>query len=428
MNKHLFFSLIFIFFMGLTNSSMAQSQSFNQFFTQEQLRVDFSLAGNHESKQAYWVQTKKEHFYGGSLVNTVDPFGYGEYRFRLFDAASDSLIYSRGFSTLFEEWQRQPEAKERYKAFQQSIVMPYPKAPVKLVVEAREFKDGKFYPMMDLDIDPSDFMIKEAALPEYPVRDLQVFGTPSKKLDIVVVSEGYEEDEMRKFRADAARLFEYFFTVEPFKSRKQMFNIRLVEIPSNDSGTDIPGDNIWSDTPFKSHFYTFRSERYLTTSDVWDLRDVCATVPYDQIVILVNTEKYGGGGIYNHYNILSSDHELSAPVLVHEFGHGFAGLGDEYAYGEEDFFNKKTEPWPANITTLVDFESKWKDMVAEEIPIPTPESDTYKNAVGVYEGAGYSLKGIYRPVQDCRMRSNSPDSFCPVCSKALLELLEWNCE
>jgi len=205
----------------------------------------------------------------------------------------------------------------------------------------------------------------------------------------------------------------------------------MVNAPSEQSGTDIPGDSIWKNTILNTHFYTFNSERYLTTRDVKQIRDLAAYAPYDQIYILVNSKKYGGGGIYNYYNLCTSDNEYAEQVFTHEFGHAFAALADEYHYGSdnaEEIYNLSVEPWQVNITTLVDFESKWKNMVDKDTPIPTPDTEEHKNKVGAFEGAGYVSKKIYRPVYDCKMRSNKTNEFCPVCLKAVTEMLKFYSE
>ena len=230
---------------------------------------------------------------------------------------------------------------------------------------------------------------------------------------------------MGKFISDVKRSADYIFSEEPFKSHRDDFNIRAVRSAGPDSGTDIPGEGIWKNTVMNSSFYTFGIERYMTTPDYKAVCDVAANAHYDQVYILVNTEKYGGGGIYNFYSISAADNERSRAVVIHEFGHAFAGLGDEYYTSEvayNDFFNLEVEPWVPNLTTLVNFDVKWKDMVAEGVAVPTPEKEEYAETVGVYEGGGYVAKGVYRPMIDCLMHSNDA-VFCPVCSKAIEKMI-----
>jgi hypothetical protein len=233
---------------------------------------------------------------------------------------------------------------------------------------------------------------------------------------------------MNKFKEDCGRFAGYLFNVSPFKENRDNFNIWGVEAPSENSGTDIPKENIWKKTILNTNFYTFGLERYLMTADNKSVRDLAANAPYDQIYILVNTDEYGGGSIYNHYSVCASDNKYSEYVFVHEFGHGFASLADEYYTSDvayEDFYPLDVEPLDPNLTTLVDFKSKWKDLVPDSIPIPTPAVEKYKNSVGAFEGGGYMAKGIYRPMMDCTMKSISVDNFCPVCKRAVRQMIDF---
>ena len=151
-------------------------------------------------------------------------------------------------------------------------------------------------------------------------------------------------------------------------------------------------------------------------------------VPYEHIVILANTENYGGGGIYNSYLMSAAHNEKTRPVVVHEFGHSFAGLADEYYYDDqyETQYPADTEPWEPNLTTLVDFDRKWKDMLPRGTKIPTkPSKKNLYTEVGVYEGGGYQSKGVYRPAQECRMKINEAPVFCPVCERAILRVINY---
>ncbi|MGM0475387.1 MAG: M64 family metallopeptidase, partial [Bacteroidota bacterium] len=255
--------------------------------------------------------------------------------------------------------------------------------------------------------------------------DLEINGMPEKKVDLLFLAEGYRAEEMEKFIADARRSADFIFSEEPFMSNRNAFNVRAVKSISLDSGTDIPGGGVWKNTVLNSTFYTFGIERYMTTLDFKSVCDVASNAHYDQVYILVNTSKYGGGGIYNHYSISAADNKQSREVLIHEFGHAFGGLADEYftsAVAYNDYFNLEAEPWNPNLTTLVDFSSKWEEMVPEGVPVPTPPLDKYRRTVGVYEGGGYVSKGVYRPMIDCRMHSNDA-SFCPVCSRAIEKMI-----
>jgi hypothetical protein len=238
---------------------------------------------------------------------------------------------------------------------------------------------------------------------------------------------------MEKFRADALRFTEYLFTMAPYNRHKEDFNIWLVESISEESGTDIPHEDVWKKTVANSNFYTFRSDRYLTAQNQKTICQIATAAPYDALYVIVNNEKYGGGGIYNFYGLSASNCKWAEEVFVHEFGHSFAGLGDEYydsSTSYEEFYNIKIEPWEPNLTTLVNFESKWKDMLPSGTSVPTPPlSDPKDNvSMGVFEGGGYMAKGIYRPVMDCRMKTNQAQGFCPVCQRAIEKMIGYYCK
>jgi hypothetical protein len=404
--------------------------NFNKYFIEKSLRFDFLLGGNSKEVKVYPAQIKQEPYWAGSQKNLIDKFNYGSYRFRVFDLNSDSLIFSKGFSTLFQEWQTTAEAKERNKTFYQAAIFPFPKNRIRLEIDARQWK-GNFKTIFKTEIDPKNyFILKETPAPFETVKILNN-GVPKNKVDVVILAEGYTEQEMDKFVKDAQRITSYLFNSEPFKSDKKNFNVTAVLTPSIESGTDIPGENSYKNTHFNSSFYTFDISRYLTVSDMKTVYDAAAVVPYDHIYILVNTERYGGGGFYNFVTVCTADNSLTKEVAVHEFGHGFAGLGDEYytsAVAYEDFYNLKVEPWEPNLTTLVNFDLKWKKMVADSIPIPTPREEKYNNTVGVFEGGGYMEKGIYSPFIDCRMKSNNAKDFCPVCQEAIKKVIRFYSE
>ncbi len=411
-------------------SALKSQINFNDYFLPKTLRVDYIHAGDSGSEYIFLEQMKQEPYWGGSRKNLIAQFNYGENKVLVYDSLSDKLIYSRGYCTLFEEWQSTDEAKKVSKSFYETVVFPFPKNTVRIEIQGRNRKN-EFLKLFELFINPNNYFINCEKPPEYNSFKVVDSGESSEKVDIVIIPDGYTEKEIVKFRKDAKRFAGYMFSSSPFKEYKDKFNIWAIEAVSKQSGPDIPPDTIWRNTVLSSSFYTFDSERYLMTYDMKTVRDIAANVPYDQIYILVNTTKYGGGGIYNYYNVCTSDNEHSEFVFIHEFGHGFAGLADEYYTSEvsfQDYFNLEVEPWQPNITTLVSFESKWKNMVAQDIPIPTPEDEKYKDKVGVFEGGGYVAKGVYRPVLDCTMKSKIVDGFCPVCKKAIIDMIEFYSE
>ena len=417
---------LFLLFPVFLNAQI----DYNSYFRNKSFRFDFLLGGNNKEVFVYPQQMKEEPFWGGNKSNLIDVFNYGSYRYRVFDLKSDSLIFSKGFSTLFQEWQTTAEAKKMERTFYQAAIFPFPKKEVRLEIDARQW-DGSFKTIYQTDIDPKNYFIIHESANRYDTFDIIKNGNPEKKVDIVVLAEGYLQSEKDKFLDDVKRVSAYLFEEEPFRSEKEKFNVSAVFTPSTEPGTDVPGEHIYRNTHFNSGFYTFDLPRYLTTSDMKDVYDAASLVPYDQIYVLVNTERYGGGGFYNLVTVCTSNNELTKEVFVHEFGHGFAGLGDEYyssAVAYEDFYNLEVEPWEPNLTTLVDFDKKWKNMLDAETPVPTPRKDKYNKTIGVYEGGGYMNKGIYSPFIDCRMKSNESKGFCPVCEEAIRKVIRFYTE
>lgn len=420
------FALILIILPTITFSQL----NFNKYFTNKSLRFDFLLGGNSKEVIVYPQEIKQEPYWAGSQSNLIDNLNYGTYRFRVFDLKSDSLIFAKGFSTLFQEWQTTAEAKKINKTYYQTVIFPFPKRKVRLEIDARQW-DGTFKNIYQGNIDPDDYFINREPPKEVESISIEDNGKPKNKVDVVILAEGYTVHEKEKFWNDAKKVSEFLFDEEPFKSEKKNFNIKALFTPSAQSGTDVPGEHIYKNTHFNSTFYTFDLPRYLTTSDMKTVYDAAGTVPYDHIYILVNTARYGGGGFYNFLSVCTSDNELSKEVFIHEFGHGFAGLGDEYyssAVAYEDFYNLEIEPWEINLTTLVDFEKKWKPMVKKSTPVPTPRTEKYRKTVGVFEGGGYMNKGIYSPAIDCRMKSNKAKGFCPVCEDAIRKVIRLHCK
>ncbi len=404
--------------------------NFDDYFISKTLRVDYLLSGNDREETVFLNQLKQEPFWGGPKKNLTNKFNYGTYRIRISDSISNKLIYSYGFCTLFQEWQTTAEAKKLKRSFYQTSIFPYPKKTVRFEIDKRAYTDGKFNKIFELFINPKDYFINKEKPKFYKSNKIINSGDPANHVDIAFVAEGYTKDEMTKFNDDVKRITGYFFKTSPYNKYKDKFNIYAIESASEESGTDIPGKNIYKNTIINSSFYTFDIERYLTTYDTKSFRDIVANVPYDQIYILINSTKYGGGGFYNHYTACSSNNVLTPSVCIHEFGHGFAGLADEYYTSDvayENFYNLKVEPWEPNITTLVNFENKWKTMIDKNTPVPTPRTNEYKNKTGVFEGGGYVAKGVYSPYQNCRMKSNKAD-LCPVCQRAISKMIEFVCD
>lgn len=413
--------------MLLSLISLQGQTVYEKYFTDKVLRFDFMLAGNSTETAVYPVGMKEEPYFSGSRQNLVDPFNYGNFRYEVFDSAGDVLIYSRGFCTLFQEWQTTEEALTTDRSFYEVATMPFPKNEIRFVLSIRG-KNGNFSRLYETAIDPDDFYIRR----EKPVsaRFSRIYGTgdPALSVDLAFIAEGYRADEMEKFRNDVKKLSGVLVAEPPFNEYRDLINIWAVEAVSEDSGTDVPGERIYVNTVLNSSFYTFGTDRYLTTTDIKAVNDFASIVPHDNIIVLINSNRYGGGGVYNYYSGTTSGHQLSPVVFIHEFGHGFAGLADEYYTSDvayNDFYPISVEPWEPNITTLVSFESKWKNLISNETPMPTPAVEKYKNTVGLFEGAGYSARGIFRAETDCRMKSNGPLGYCTVCREAVRKMIEF---
>ena len=413
---------------GTVSCSFEGTVDYDSHFTSERLRIDFVLAGDDKNITAYLGGLSREVEWAGSHNALIDPFGYGSFYMEVFDG--EDLIFSRGFNSLFDEWRTTEEAKNVAKCMTQSMWMPFPKDEVKIVLYARRFEDNRFEQIFTFEVDPADKLISCGRRNDFKVEPLMVSGDKLSKVDLLFVAEGYTGTEMEKYRRDAQRFTDYMFSLEPYAGRKEDFNIWLLMSPSEDSGVDIPQDDLWKSTTLESNFFTFYIDRYLTIWDHSKIADAVSGAAFDAIFIIANTEKYGGGGIYNSYAMGSSDNERSNPVFVHEFGHSFAGLADEYFSKEvayEDYYNLEIEPWEPNITTLVDFDSKWADMLPEGAVIPTqPNDSTMIGVLGVYEGGGYMTEGVYRPYFECRMRNNTAgEGFCPVCRRAIERMIDF---
>jgi len=415
-------TIILILYIFFYTSGNAQ---FKKYFTEESLRIDFILSGNATVTQASIFELKKEPFWGGSTMHTLDAFDYGEFRINVKDSTNQSIIFSRGFCSLFEEWQTTNEANSVDKSFFQTITCPYPKNKVYISIEKRSIS-GEFKKLLTTEINPNDYIISRARPLNVKFHKVIDNGNSAQCVDIVFIGDGYSKNEMAKFHKDVEQMSKYMFTQAPFDKYQNRFNIWAVDAISNDSGISDPRKEIWKNTVLKSSFNTLNSDRYLESTHTFLIRDYASVVPYDQIYVLANTDKYGGGGIYNHFSLTSVGNKRSKTVFIHEFGHAFAGLGDEYYTSEtsyNDYFNVTIEPWQPNLTTLINFDGKWKNMMDNNTPIPTPAKEEYFNKIGVFEGGGYMEKDVYRPAYNCRMKTNEAPAFCPVCQKAIEKMI-----
>lgn len=343
------------------------------------------------------------------------------------EAGGDTL-YRCSFSSLYHEWLSTDEASQTAKAFEHTVLVPYPKAPAIIDIDLLDNRHRSMA-RMSHRFDPNDILVVKKGrgpLPEH--RYIHRGGDPTHAIDVAILAEGYTKAEMDSFYRHAEIAVESILSHEPFKSKASNFNFVAVATPSEDSGVSVPRLDDWKSTRFSSHFSTFYSDRYLTTLHVKDIHDALAGIPYEHVIILANTDEYGGGGIYNSYTLTTARHANFRPVVTHEFGHSFGGLADEYFYETDvmsDTYPLDVEPWEPNITTLVDFGSKWESEIPEGTPKPTPVAEAGKYPLGLYEGGGYSFKGVYRPADRCRMRDNTWPDFCPACRRALANLIDF---
>lgn len=483
--KHLLSFILTIVLQGCVLATDVMAQEYDQYFEDATLRLDYIFAGDVNKQDIYLEQMYRQEKWAGRKNRLSEKFLNGNGQITVRDHQTKKVLYVWTFSTLFQEYMQYDEAKEVKRAFQASYNVPYPKLPVDVTVTLTN-NHNKVVSEMTHTVNPKDILIRKIGdngIPfhyvwkgeknknenenenyngngkakkndsyakrdyvasEYdPFEGVDITGC----VDLAIVAEGYTEAQMGKFYADCQRAADALFEREPFKSLKNKFNVVAVAAPSKESGPSVPHRGVWHNTPANSHYDTFYSDRYLMSQDMHKIYDLLSGVPFEHIMVLVNSDTYGGGGIYNQVTFSTSDHPTFKQVFVHEFGHSYGGLADEYAYDDmaEEWYPADTEPWEPNITTLHDFDSKWKDLMPKKQPIPTPldpkvpdfrridKNDTKAmealnkctQVVGVFEGAGYQSKGCYRPAQECRMKINEVLDFCPVCTRAINRITEF---
>lgn len=403
---------------------MAWAQ-FDKYFTESSLRIDYCLTGNQSETTFSLKELIHEPYWSGSKTNLIDTLEFGNYIVKVFESGTDKLLFSKGYQNLYGEWTTTLEAPKITKTFEESVIVPFPKVNIDIVL-CRKTWEGELVEGMRFTVSPDDYFIRNYDNLNLPVYDAWIGNKDyTKSVDIVILPEGYTQSEMGKFIKDCDFFVESMFNYAPYDRYRESFNIRGVMAPSAESGCTMPGDHIYKNTVMHFGFWTFDSERYCMSTDNRSIHDLAGQVPYDQIYVLVNTEKYGGGGIYNFYCSSASSNGRSSDVIIHEFGHGFAGLADEYYYAgaSEHMYNLTLEPWEPNITSLVNFSGKWSDLMNEKTPVPTPREKRYEHTIGVYEGGGYEPKGMYSPYMDCLMNTFNGHDFCPVCQRAIERMI-----
>ena len=415
--------------LTLLSIGLTLAQAFATSFADSTLRLDYIFSGDNRTQHIAVDQLSKTAGWYGRRHHLAELPLEGNGQLTMVDQATGDTLYRHSFSTLFQEWQQTEEARHVTKSFENTFVVPLPKRPVDIVVQLTD-NHRRVQSMLRHSVDPQDILIRDrSGETPTPWRYIRRGGDSKDCIDVVFVAEGFGDDQMEDFLAmcdsSVAALSEH----EPFRSMIDRFNFIAVMPVSHQNGVSIPHQGLWVDTPLASSFDTFYSDRYLTTLHIKRLYDLMTNIPFEHFIILANTTEYGGGGIYNSYNMASAKCPRSKlEVIVHEFGHSFGGLGDEYDYGNdpEPMYPADTEPWEPNLTTLVDFDSKWKDMLSSGTAIPTvPDGKQLTTKVGVYEGGGYQQRGVYRPTQLCRMKVNEVHEFCPVCQRALRRIIDF---
>jgi len=417
---------------------------------------------------------RREGPWPGSRANLVDALNLGEYRFEVRDRATNRALYAQGFSSIYAEWETTDEAAVLRRSFGESLRFPFPKRPVQVVVQRRQRTDQSLREVASFVVDPAAREVRRDPITSRgTVWTLFENGPAERKVDLLVLGDGYGAQEMGKFHDDAKRLVETLFATPPFRERRGDFNVRAIDTPSEDSGVDRPSDGVFRRSALNLTYDIFGSERYALTLDNIGLRETAAQAPYEFIEILINGEKYGGGGIYNLYATCATRSGSTSYIFVHEFGHHFAGLADEY-YTSEVAYDTTTaivEPWEPNITAATDRAAiKWGDLIAPGTPVPTPwDKEEYEafekgiqerrralrarqapeaemdalfaeelaftrphlakpphgGQVGVFEGGGYRAKGLYRCTTDCIMFTRNRERFCPACARGIERVIDW---
>jgi hypothetical protein len=437
------------------------------------MRVDYYHSGN----------ATEEHFsldrvllepgtWPGNPARPVDDTNLGKYLFEVLDRKTNRVVYSRGFASIYGEWETTGEAQEIWRTFHESLRFPAPAAPVQVVLKKRDARNA-FREIWSLLVDPADMFVDRSS-PASPgaLLEIERNGPPAEKVDFLILGDGYTAAERGKFEKDARRLVDLLFATSPFKERRRDFNVWGLVPPAAESGISRPSTGIHRRSPVGATYDAFGSERYVLTFENRALRDIASFAPYEFIEVLTNTRTYGGGGIFGQYSTVAADSLWSPYVFIHEFGHHFAALADEYYTSDVAYElpEELVEPWEPNVTAHPDRDHlKWAHLVAPGTPLPTPWSkeefekqsaaiqkrrreiraqnrpeeemdalfleqqaaetkmlgaEKYAGKVGAFEGANYSARGYYRPQADCIMFTRNEVPFCHVCRLAIERVID----
>jgi hypothetical protein len=464
MNRNIFAALLLLLFtFALSNQAAAAPRT---------MRLDYYHTGDAKREFFSVDRVVLEPLpWPGNLAKNIDDSDLGKYFFEVRDQKSKRVLYSRGFASIYGEWETTDEAAKMMRTFSESLRFPAPDGPVEITLKKRDAKNG-WDNIWKTSIDPKDIFIdRSKARAPGPLIPIQTMGDPGSKVDFLILGDGYTTREMKKFEADARRLTKVLFSTSPFKEHRSDFNVWAICPPALESGISRPSTGVYRDSPLGATYDAFGSERYVLTFDNRALRETAAFAPYEFIEVLANNRTYGGGGIFNLYSTVAADNGFADYVFVHEFGHHFAGLADEYYTSPVSYApaTERIEPWEANATALLDpAKLKWKDLVKPDTPLPTPwnkeayekasreyqkrraqirkdnrpesemealfrenlameqkafRQEKYWGRVGAFEGAMYESKGYYRPEVDCIMFSRT-NHFCAVCRRAIEQVIQ----
>ena len=400
----------------------------------------------------------------------VEPQPTGNYRFEII--SSGKTIFARGYDPAFAEWLTTAESKKVRRTFQDSLRFPALTAKADVILKKRS-EEGTYKEVWRYSIDPADPFIDRSTPARQQAIEIEKHGEPPTKVDLLLLGDGYTAAECTStFRQQAQRLSAALFRVDPFKSRRNDFNVWGLCPPSVESGIASPSRGIFRRTPVGAAYDAFASERYILTFENRAWRDIAAWAPYEYVIILTNGATYGGGGLYNVFSTAAAGNDFAEYLFIHEFGHHFAGLADEY-YTSPVAYEPPArifEPWAANATAQADRSKlKWRDLLTPGVPLPTPwpkqqfeamqkdyqatraklradkrpeaemtalfrregeaemklfATAEHRGKVGLFQGANYDAKAFYRPELDCIMFSRNPVPFCKVCQRALSQQID----
>ncbi len=437
------------------------------------LRVDYFHTGNAASEVFALDRVVLEPLaWPGNPARAIDDSNLGKYRFDVIDRTTRRVIYSRGFASVYGEWETTAEAESMHRTFSESLRFPAPAAAVQVVLHKRD-RANDFREVWSIVIDPRDMLVDAAAPPSAgPLIRLHESGRSAQKVDVLILGDGYTGAERAKCEGDARRLVGVLFETEPFKTRRADFNVWGLCPAAHESGISRPSLGVHKRSPAGATYDAFRSERYVLSFENRAFRDLASQAPYEFVEIITNSATYGGGGIFGLYSTVAADSAWAPYIFVHEFGHHFAGLGDEYFTSDVAYqpATDRVEPWEPNVTALLDPATlKWKDLVAATTPLPTPwdqagyvarqqalqaerralrasrqpESaidalftrerddsearlggEPHAAHVGAFEGANYEARGYYRPQANCIMFTRDRVPFCAVCRRAIERVID----